>query len=538
MVGTLLVWTIGTVVVGVTGAAARQMQKDSMFVLDANAFKHHVDFFNTMEPESIVNYIPNQQSWVWMKENIPFFECPEKAFEQIYYFRWWTFRKHLKKTPDGFVFTEFLDKVGHSGKYNTISCALGHHIYEGTWLRDNRYIDDYARFWYVGHEGGLQPHFHKYSNWGTWALYRRYLVNQDKAFIVSLLDACIHDYQAWTKEQGLENGLFWQYDVRDGMEESISGSRKAKNARPPLNSYMYASAVAISKLAEMAGSEAIAREYAEKAARLKSLIQELMWDEQANFFKVRRPDGALADVREEIGFIPWYFDLPDAGYERAWEQLTDPNGFNAPMGITTAERRHPLFRSHGVGTCEWDGAVWPYATSQTLVGLANVLRNYQQKYVSKADYFDALTAYARSHQYKGSPRERNYNAAAGLKDKTLSRGRPYIGEYLDEKNGDWLTPDSDRSRYYNHSTFCDLVIGGLVGLVPRDDSMVLVDPLLPVDAWDWFCLDNVPYHGRTLTILWDRNGQKYRKGKGLAVFADGTEIARSDELTRVTGELP
>jgi len=37
-----------------------------------------------------------------------------------------------------------------------------------------------------------------------------------------------------------------EYDVRDGMEESISGSRRAKNARPPLNSYMYGNAVVIS----------------------------------------------------------------------------------------------------------------------------------------------------------------------------------------------------------------------------------------------------------------------------------------------------
>jgi hypothetical protein len=488
-----------------------------MFVLDAATFRHHVEFFNTMEPENIVNHISNAQSWAWMKENIPFFECPDKSFEQIYYFRWWTFRKHLKQTPDGFVFTEFLDEVGHAGKYNTISCALGHHVYEGTWLHDGQYIDDYARFWYTGHEGGLQPHFHKYSNWGTWALYRRYLVNQDREFLMSLLDAFLRDYDAWVSEQGLENGLFWQYDVRDGMEESISGSRRARNARPPLNSYMYANAAAISRVAKMAGRDELAQEYARRAARLKALVHELMWDERAEFFKVRYPDGNLADVREEIGFIPWYFDLPQPGYERAWLHLLDPQGFEAPMGITTAERRHPDFRSHGVGTCEWDGAVWPYATSQTLVGLANVIRNYEQSHVTKADHFDALLTYARSHRY---------------------RGKPYIGEYLDEKNGTWLKPDSDRSRYYNHSTFCDLVISGPVGLVPREDNTVLVDPLLPADAWDWFCLDGVAYHGHILTILWDRSGDKYNKGEGLHVFAGGTEIASSNELTCVTGELP
>jgi DUF1680 family protein len=507
-------------------------QGGSMFILDAGAFKHHVDFFNSMEPENIVNYVPNRESWAWMKDNVPFFECPDKSFEQVYYYRWWTFRKHLKKTQDGFVFTEFLDKVGHSGTHNTISCALGHHIYEGAWLRDKRYIDEYARFWYVGHEGGLQPHLHKYSNWATWALYRRYLVNHDRAFLTNLLDAFIADYQAWVQERGVANGLFWQYDVRDGMEESISGGRKIQNIRPPLNCYMYANAVAISKVAEMAGRDEVAREYAGKAAKLKSLIHELLWDNEAKFFKVRRPNGELADVREEIGFIPWYFDLPfvvtpsgvssDAftgtvQTEQAWQQLLDPQGFKAPMGITTAERRHPQFRSHGVGTCEWDGAVWPFATSQTLVGLANVLRDYQQPYVSKGDYFDALVTYARSHRYKG---------------------KPYIGEYLDEQNGTWLKPDSDRSRYYNHSTFCDLVISGLVGLVPREDNTVVVDPLIPADVWDWFCLDNVIYHGRTLAILWDRTGEKYHKGRGLRVFADGVEIAQSDELTRVTGRLP
>jgi hypothetical protein len=342
-------------------------------------------------------------------------------------------------------------------------------------------------------------------------------VNQDKAFIVGFLDAFIRDYETWTTERGLENGLYWQYDVRDGMEESISGSRRDKNARPPLNSYMYANALAISKVANMAGKEMIAREYARKAAKLRVLVHELTWDKEAEFFKVRHPNGALADVREEIGFIPWYFNLPEPGYERAWLQFIDPEGFKAPMGITTAERRHPQFRSHGVGTCEWDGAVWPYATSQTLVALANVLRNSEQSYVNKTDYFDALLTYAWSHRY---------------------RGKPYIGEYLDEKNGQWLKPDSDRSRYYNHSTFCDLVISGLVGLVPQEDDTLVVDPLIPDETWDWFCLDNVLYHGRTLTILWDQTGDKYNKGKGLHVFADGKEVTRSEKLERITNKLP
>jgi hypothetical protein len=78
----------------------------------------------------------------------------------------------------------------------------------------------------------------------------------------------------------------------------------------------------------------------------------------------------------------------------------------------------------------------------------------------------------------------------------------------------------------------------LVGVVPRDDDTVSVEPLIPPDAWDWFSLDGVPYHGRLLTVVWDRTGKKYNRGSGLAVWADGQAIARSDTLARITAKLP
>ena len=40
------------------------------------------------------------------------------------------------------------------------------------------------------------------------------------------------EYQRWERTNRLKNGLYWQGDVQDGMEESISGGRKKKYARP------------------------------------------------------------------------------------------------------------------------------------------------------------------------------------------------------------------------------------------------------------------------------------------------------------------
>ena len=104
--------------------------------LNPNHFRHYIDSFNQYDSEDVVNFIPNAESWQWILDNIPFFECPEPSFEQVYYYRWWTFRKHIKQTPQGFVVTEFITPVGHAGVYNTISCALGHHIMEGRWLKN------------------------------------------------------------------------------------------------------------------------------------------------------------------------------------------------------------------------------------------------------------------------------------------------------------------------------------------------------------------------------------------------------------------
>jgi hypothetical protein len=151
-----------------------------------------------------------------------------------------------------------------------------------------------------------------------------------------------------------------------------------------------------------------------------------------------------------------------------------------------------------------------------LAALGNLLNHDHQHDVTPRAYFDAIRVYARAHQMGG---------------------KPYIGEYLDPATGRWLKGDDPRSRFYNHSTFADLVINDLVGLRPRADDVVEVNPLVPDDAWPWFCLDGVPYHGHLLTILWDRDGSRYGRGKGLTVMVDGRVIARADSLQRMEGKL-
>lgn len=499
-------------------------------MLQAESFRHYVEQFNRDDEELYAQHIPNERAWAFLRQQIPLFECPDKDIERTYYFRWWTYRKHLKQTPDGFVITEFLPPVGWAGKHNTINCAAGHHFYEGRWLHDPAYLDDYARFWF--RKGGA---VRSYSFWAADALWARYMVTGNENLLLDLLPDLIANYGQWEKDRLEPDGLFWQIDGQDGMEVSVGGSGK----RATVNSYMYGDAVAIAKIASLAGRHETASRFRGKAERIKALVQTRLWDRDAQFFKtLPRDQNDFVDVRELHGYTPWYFNLPERGYEGAWKQLMDPQGFYAPYGPTTTEQRHPGFRlSYEGHECQWNGSSWPYSTSVTLTAMANLLSNYDQQVVDEADYLDLLKTYTRSHYLT-----RDDGKVVPWIDENL---HPYTGDWIARtrlktwKDGTWdaAKGGKERGKDYNHSTCCDLVITGLVGLRPRPDHLVEVHPLVPSNAWDWFCLDNVLYHGRVLTILWDRTGERYGRGRGLRVFADGVEIARSDSLERVTGAL-
>ncbi len=535
-------------------AAVALCAESATAVLKSGILKGYVETFNRHDNELYSNAFPNAKAMEFLQGNIPLFDCPDEDIRRTYYFRWWTYRKHVKQTPDGCVVTEFLPKVPWSGKHNAINCPAGHHFYEGRWIHDPKYMNDYAVFWFRK-GGGVRA----YSFWAADAIYAMYLVQMNKALVTDLLDDLVRNYNGWEQSRLVSDGLFWQIDDRDGMEVSVGKSGK----RATINSYMYGDARAIARIAELAGRADVAREYQAKADRLRKLVEQKLWDPRAKFFKTipynpkaprgdaakapndgqdQTKDAALVDVRELHGYTPWYFNLPEPGkgYEVAWKQLMDPNGFYAPYGPTTAERRHPGFKlSYEGHACQWNGPSWPLSTAVTLTAMANVLHNYPQDAITRADYLDILRIYARSQQRK-------------LDDGTVV---PWIDENLNPLTGDWLCrtmllaeekrhkeegkPEGikERGKDYNHSSYCDLVITGLVGLRPRGDDVVEVDPLVPEGAWGFFCLDDVLYHGKVLTIIWDKTGAKYGRGAGLRVLVNGKQIAHSPKLAKLTGKL-
>ena len=173
----------GAVILAVFGLPASAHAASTAHVLGDSALESWVGRFNAEDDELYTNAFPNAKALKFLAANIPLFECPDEDLERTYYFRWWTYRKHVRESPDGWVITEFLPKVSWSARHNTISCPAGHHFYEGRWLADPQYLDDYAVFWF--RKGGSPR---QYSFWAADAIHAYYLANGNKALVIDLLD--------------------------------------------------------------------------------------------------------------------------------------------------------------------------------------------------------------------------------------------------------------------------------------------------------------------------------------------------------------
>ncbi|WP_343590891.1 glycosyl hydrolase family 65 protein [Flavobacterium sp.] len=465
----------------------------------------------------------------WYVKNIPFFEISDKEIEDVYYYRWEVYKAHLRNIGDyGYVVTEFLNAMSWDHKpYNTLNAATVFHIYEGRWLKDRLYLTNYIDFMYQ-HGGNNRRYTESIAD----ATYANYLINQDKDFITKQLPSMMKIDSDWQDHYDASKKLYFVEPVMDATENTISsidasggtdGFTGGDGFRPSINSYMYANALAISKIALLKGDNETADKYNRKGLEQKQNFQDKLWNPTLGHFtdrfKVNNEFVKYWDFirgRELVGFVPWVYNLPDDNekYNSAWLRLRSPEHFGGAYGLRTVEPSYQYymkqyrFGPNGAKECQWNGPSWPYQTTQVLLGMANLLNNYNQNEITKKDYWEILKQYANQHYKNGK----------------LNILENY---YPDEKGA--IADFDQRSEHYNHSEFNDLIITGLCGIRPAEGNKLEINPLVENNL-TYFCLENVRYHGQNLTILYDKNGNHYKKGKGLSVYLDGKMVVKPSVL--------
>jgi hypothetical protein len=479
----------------------------------------------------------------WYRDNIPLFDSSDATLNAVYYYRWQLFRAHQRDLgAKGYISTEFLNDVGWQREpYASLNDATAFHIVEGRWLRDRRFADDYLRFLYL--DGGNDRHFSEAIADAAWG---RYLVDHDRDSALALLPAMRHVFGLWDDRFDTAKGLYWIEPLLDATEYTVSsidasggkdGFRGGDAFRPSINSFQYGNARAISRFAALARDDATAADYAARADRLKARVLDALWsDAQGHFIDRYKVDNQYVHywqqirARELAGYLPWTFGLLGAEpkYDGAWRHILAADQLAGPAGLRTTEPSYQYYMRQyrydtptGLRECQWNGPVWPFQTTQVLTGLANRLHAGPDGAIGRGDYLRLLRQYARLH-YQGSKLdlEEDYDPATG---------KPIVG--------------LPRSHHYFHSGFDDLVISGLAGIEPQADDSVVIDPLVPAndhgkDRLRWFAVQDVPYHGRLLSVFYDADGRHYHARPGVSVYLDGALVASRMDLGRLVVPVP
>ena len=168
--------------------------------------------------------------------------------------------------------------------------------------------------------------------------------------------------------------------------------------------------------------------------------------------------------------------------------------------------------------CIWNGQSWPFSTSVYLGTLARIARNGLSDVITPALFNQEMNKYTRTH-YKD--------------------GVPYIAESHYPTIDEWSGDTTNHSENYFHSTYLDNVFTNLFGIVPNFGDNLILQPLVPTN-WSYFAIENLPYHGSLLSIVWDQDGTHYggSQSAGLSIYSNGTLFHHQDSLGAVNCTLP
>ena len=528
-------------------------------------------------------------AYAWASATMPYFECSDADITSAYFYRLRVLWLHVRRTPaHGEILTEFLRDVPWSGPSGTINCAFGHHAADARWMREPALLDNYSRFWFNHPKADR-----RYTWWPAHAALERYRLDGRVSMLRELRPHLLAEYRRWVETNvltvpGAKAGdvageCLWQACHDDGEENSIGFD----GCRPSINAAMYGEANALATIATLLGDAPAAAEMAREAARWRTALHAL-WSPALNFFVTRTlpppasrreairtrrtkvgclycpprprvrhgdtgstiacppqwPTNELVTVRELAGLSwPWYHRAATPMHAIAWRQIRQRGGFRAAWGLRTAERRHPCFNFSTWCPTSWHGPVWPFESSKLATGLIHALHDDQlraalrdEAHVTLADFHDVLADFARMHT-RGRARD-------------VPDGQPFVGESFHGEDGYWLTREllyqrkqGDRKRgdHYLHSSYVDLVLGGLCGLhVTLDDAAVastlVIEPLFSPTQIGHFAAVGVRVHGRDVDVAFDIDGTHYGGSPGLAVWLDGQLAAHMKTLGRL--EVP
>jgi len=153
---------------------------------------------------------------------------------------------------------------------------------------------------------------------------------------------------------------------------------------------------------------------------------------------------------------------------------------------------------------------------------------------TRRHYWQLLLQYAQQHTRTYAVNDTAQPLHSGHVFENL---HPDLGYWNNRQRMYWHN-DSNKNMGddYNHSTFCDLVLSGLLGIRPQRDGSLVIHPLIVPSIISCFAVDHVRIrNGIILSMVWDRGGNGCYPGfgRGLTILLDGNIVAQRDTIERI-----
>ena len=314
-------------------------------------------------------------------KNMP--PCKNKKYEQLYY-KALSVNKVNVHTPEGNIPCMWTtpDRVPHRNLWlwDSVFHALAMVDYNPALAKDaiRAVLTQIRRDGFmpctmtpIAHDDLTQP---QVLAWGVWEVYQK---TGDESFLRESVDS-LERYLEWDIQNRDKNGnelLEWftepDYTECKCGESGLDNSPRFDFAEDmdcmDFSMFLAHDALYLSYIYDKLGDKAKRDKWKDKYERVKSKMNELLWDEETGVYYDRLFNGELSKVLTPTSFFPMFANIPSKEQaEKMVKTLTNPDLLWTEYPLATVAKNHPTY-----STDMWRGGVWLNLNYFVIEGLKN-----------------------------------------------------------------------------------------------------------------------------------------------------------------------
>lgn len=468
----------------------------------------------------------------WWVDNVPYIQTPEENIDKTVIYRWWLSRfNYLDANIPGNVLQYPTSIEGVLGYNNAIDLTIGMFIDDLKWMRDPTW--SYGPWISAGETAGSQGQYRDNpadpGNWGAshtqWiseAAWDSYMIHGGPANIAEkFADYASANAKGQFKINGrdTDNDLVidtnWNAWTGNDADAVSFDEHKGYALDRAESATEWAGAKAAAEAYRLSGNTDKATEMDEFAAKMKASYIKNLWDSKDKLVRhkwVNGPGaGKLAKYKEINNYTPYSVGMMPAEGDADYA-----DDYEAALRLLADADQHPIF---------------PFATANQaddkLVREDGNKPTNNFSIINSDLYFRAYQAAIR--KYHANDKDKQYVTPEMYKKLLYWNAfAHYQGgdNRLPDQNEFWNNADTKNGgsiqyRSWIHHTQLGstnwTLIEDVAGMTSRTDDKIELNPIA-MPGWNYFTVNNLNYHGKNVTIVWDKDGSHYGGPAGYSVY--------------------